>query len=121
MFDAAKIQELVRLAWDEAQSIDMRHLGEDDRVLVYETIVDLIEGISPCLKTRTGRRPYIVIVRDHHQLRLELREPEGWLHSKPPASVFAPHGGRAVGRSTPRPAARPRGPRAFFDHHPRRR
>jgi hypothetical protein len=47
VFDAAKIQELVRLAWDEARSIDMRHLGEDDRVLVYETIVDLIEGISP--------------------------------------------------------------------------
>jgi hypothetical protein len=35
--------------------------------------VDLIETISPRLKTRTGR-PYIVIVRDHHQLRIELRE-----------------------------------------------
>ena len=65
MFDAAKIQELVRLAWDEAQSIDMRHLGEDDRVLVYETIVDLIEGISPCLKTRTGRRQGVLTVKLH--------------------------------------------------------
>jgi hypothetical protein len=105
--DAAKIQELVRLAWDEARSIDMGHLGEQDRVLVCETIVDLIEGISPSLKTRTGRRPYIVIVRDHRQLRIELREPEGWLHAKPPASVFAPDGGRVAGRSALRPAARP--------------
>jgi hypothetical protein len=46
-------------------------------------------------------------VRDHHQVRLELREAEGWLHSKPPASVPAPDGGRVVGRSTPRSAARP--------------
>jgi hypothetical protein len=49
--------------------------GERDRVLVCETIADLIETISPRLKTRTGRRPYILIVRDHHQLRFELREP----------------------------------------------
>ena len=75
MSDAAKIQQLVRQAWDEARSIDMGHLGEHDRVLVCETIVDLIEAISPRLKTRTGRRPYVVIVRDHHQLRIELREP----------------------------------------------
>ena len=34
-----------------------------------------IEAISPRLKTRTGRRRYVVIVRDHHQLRIELREP----------------------------------------------
>jgi hypothetical protein len=39
------------------------------------TIVDLIEAISPRLKTGTGRRRYVVIVRDHHQLRIELREP----------------------------------------------
>jgi hypothetical protein len=44
-------------------------------VMVCETIVDLIEAISPRLKTRTGRRPYVVIVRDHHQLRIELHEP----------------------------------------------
>jgi hypothetical protein len=69
--------------------------------------VDLIEAISPRLKTRTGLRPYIVIVRDHHQLRIELREPEGWLNSKPPASLPAPDGCSAVGRSAPRPAARP--------------
>ena len=102
MSDAAEIQQLVREAWDEARSIDMRHLGEHDRALVWETIVDLIEAISPRLKTGTGHRPYIVIVRDHHQVRLKLREAEGWLHSKPPASVPAPDGGRAVGRSTPR-------------------
>ena len=107
MSDAAEIQQLVREAWDEARSIDMRHLGEHDRALVWETIVDLIEAISPRLKTGTGQRPYIVIVRDHHQVRLKLREAEGWLHSKPPASVPAPDGGRVVGRSTPRPAARP--------------
>ena len=53
----------------------MGHLGERDRVLVCETIADLIEAISPRLKTRTGRRPYVLIVRDHHQLRFELREP----------------------------------------------
>jgi hypothetical protein len=52
----------------------MGHLGERDRVLVYETIADLIEAISPRLKTRNGRRPCVVIVRDHHQLRFELRE-----------------------------------------------
>ena len=62
-------------AWDEARPIDMGHLSERDRVMVCETIVDLIEAISPRLKTRTGRRPYVVIVRDHHQLRIELREP----------------------------------------------
>ena len=108
MFDAAKIQELVKRAWDEARSIDMGHLGEHDRVLC-ETIADLIEGISPRLKTRTGRRPYIVIERDHHQLRIELREPGGWLHSKP-ACVFAPDGGRAADRTPLRPPARlPRG------------
>ena len=53
----------------------MGHLSERDRVLVCEMIADLIEAISPRLKTRTGRRPYILIVRDHHQLRFELREP----------------------------------------------
>ena len=74
MFDEAKIKELVRRAWDEGRSIDMGHLSERDRVLVCETIADLIEAISPRLKTRTGRRPYVVIVRDHYQLRFELRE-----------------------------------------------
>ena len=53
----------------------MGHLSEHDRVMVCKAILDLIEAISPRLKTRTGRRPYIVIVRDHHQLRIELREP----------------------------------------------
>ena len=71
----AKIQQLVRRAWDEWRPIDMGHLSEHDRVLVCKAIVDLIEAISPRLKTRTGRRPYVVIVRDHHQLRIELREP----------------------------------------------
>jgi hypothetical protein len=69
------MSELIRRAWDEARPIDMGHLSERDRVMVCETIVDLIEAISPHLKTRTGRRPYVVIVRDHHQLRIELREP----------------------------------------------
>ena len=55
----------------------MGHLGERDRVLVCETIVDLIEAIFPRLKTRTGRRPYVLIVREHNQLRLELREFNG--------------------------------------------
>lgn len=73
MSDEAKIKQLVRLAWDEGRSIDMGHLGEHDRVLVCNAVVDLIEAISPRLKTRTGR-PYVVIVRDHHQLRFELRE-----------------------------------------------
>ena len=73
MYDEANIQQLVRRAWHEAQPIDMGHLGEHNRVLVCKAIVDLIETISPRLKTRTGR-PYIVIVRDHHQLRIELRE-----------------------------------------------
>jgi hypothetical protein len=73
--DAAKIQQLVRRAWDEARPIDMGHLSEHDRVMVCDTIVDLIKAISPRLKTRTGRRRYVVIVRDHHQLRIELREP----------------------------------------------
>lgn len=73
MSDEAKIKQLVRLAWDEGRSIDMGHLGEHDRVLVCNAVVDLIEAISPRLKTRTGR-PYLVIVRDHHQLRFELRE-----------------------------------------------
>jgi hypothetical protein len=73
MYDEANIQQLVRRAWDEAQPIDMGHLGEHNRVLVCNAIVDLIVAISPPLKTRTGR-PYIVIVRDHHQLRIELRE-----------------------------------------------
>ena len=75
MSDAAEIQQLVREAWDEARSIDMRRLGEHDRALVWETIVDLIEAISHRRKMRTGRRPYIVIVRDHHQLRIESHEP----------------------------------------------
>jgi hypothetical protein len=74
MSDEAKIKHLVRQAWDEGRSINMGHLNERDRVLVCETIADLIEAISPRLKTRTGRRPYVVIVRDHHQLRFELRE-----------------------------------------------
>ena len=74
MYDEANIQQLVRRAWDEAQPIDMGHLGERDRVLVCETIADLIGAISPRVKTRTGRRPYVLIVRDHHQLRFELRE-----------------------------------------------
>ena len=75
MSDEAKIQQLVRRAWDEAQSINMGHLSEHDRLLVCKAIVDLIEAISPRRKTRTGRRPYIVIARDHHQLRIELHEP----------------------------------------------
>ena len=75
MSDEAKIKHLVRQAWDEGRSINMGHLGERDRVLVCETIADLIEAISTRLKTRTGRRTYVVIVRDHHQLRFELREP----------------------------------------------
>jgi hypothetical protein len=75
MSDEAKIQQLIRRAWDEARPIDIGHLSERDRVMVCETIVDLIEAISPRLKTRTGRRPYVVIVRDHHQLRIELHEP----------------------------------------------
>jgi hypothetical protein len=75
MSDETKIQQLVRRALDEGRSIDMGHLSERDRVLVCETIVDLIEAISPRLKTRSGRRPYVLIVRDHSQLRIELREP----------------------------------------------
>ena len=75
MSDEAKIQQLVRRAWDEGRPIDMGHLSEHDRVLVCKAIVDLIETISPRLKTRTSRRPYVVIVRDHHQMRFELREP----------------------------------------------
>ena len=71
----SQIQQLVRPAWDEARPIDLGHLSEHDRVMVCHTIVDLIEAISPRLKTRTGRRRYVVIVRDHHQLRIELREP----------------------------------------------
>ena len=73
MSDEAKIKQLVRLTWDEGRWIDMGHLGEHDRVLVCNAVVDLIEAISPRLKTRTGR-PYLVIVRDHHQLPFELRE-----------------------------------------------
>jgi hypothetical protein len=61
--------------WDEAPPIDVGHLSKRDRVTVCETILDLIEAISPRLKTRTGRRPYVVIVRDDHQLRIELRGP----------------------------------------------
>jgi hypothetical protein len=53
----------------------MGHLREHDRVLVCETIVDLIEAISRRRKTGIGRGPYIVIVREHHQLRIELRDP----------------------------------------------
>jgi hypothetical protein len=74
MSDEAKTRQLVRRAWREGLSIDMGHLGERDRVLVCETIVDLIEAISPRLKMRTERRPHVLIVRDHHQLRFELRE-----------------------------------------------
>jgi hypothetical protein len=73
MSDEAKIKQLVWQAWDEGGSIDMGHLNERDRTLVCEAIVDLIESISPRLKTRTNRR-YIMIVRDHHQLRLTLHE-----------------------------------------------
>ncbi len=54
MSDETKIQQLVRRALDEGRSIDMGHLSERDRVLVCETIVDLIEAISPRLKTRSG-------------------------------------------------------------------
>jgi hypothetical protein len=72
--DETKIRQLVRLAWEEGRSIDMGHLAERDRVQVCETIADLIETISPRLKTRTGRRPYILIVRDHNKLRIELYE-----------------------------------------------
>jgi hypothetical protein len=75
MSDEAKIKHLVRQAWDEGRSINMGHLGEHDRVLLCEMIADLIEAISRHLKTRTGRRPDVVIVREHHQLRFELREP----------------------------------------------
>jgi hypothetical protein len=71
--DEAKIKQLVGRAWDEGQSINMGHLTERDRMLVCEAIVDLIENHVPRLKKRTGR-PYLVIVRDHHHLRLELRE-----------------------------------------------
>jgi hypothetical protein len=74
MYDEANIQQLVRRAWDEARPIDTGHLGEQNRVLVCQAIADLIEAISPRLKTRTGRRQYVVIVRDHHQLRIELRQ-----------------------------------------------
>jgi hypothetical protein len=73
MSDEAKIKQLVRRAWDEGRSIDMGHLGERDRILVCEAIADLIEAISTRLKTRTGRS-YILIERDHHQLRFALRE-----------------------------------------------
>jgi len=75
MSDEATIQQLVRRAWEEARSIDMGHLTEHDRLLVCKAIVDLIEAISPRLKPKAGRRPYVVIMRDHHQLRIELREP----------------------------------------------
>jgi hypothetical protein len=57
MSDEAKIQQLVRRAWDDGRPIDMGHLSEHDRVLVCKAIVDLIETISPRLKTRTSRRP----------------------------------------------------------------
>ena len=67
----AKIRQLVRRAWDEARSIDMGHLGERDRVLVCIAIAELIEEISPRLKTRTSR-PYVLIVRAHHQVHFEL-------------------------------------------------
>jgi hypothetical protein len=53
MTDEAKIRQLVWRAWDEGRSIDMGHLGERDRVLVCETVADLIEAISPRLKSRT--------------------------------------------------------------------
>jgi len=71
MSDEAKIQQLARWAWDEARSIDMGHLGEHDRVLVCEKIVELIVARR---KIRTGSRRYVLIVRDHHQLRIEFRE-----------------------------------------------
>jgi len=41
MSGEAKIQQLVKRAWDEARSIDMGHLSERDRVILCETIVDL--------------------------------------------------------------------------------
>jgi hypothetical protein len=75
MSDEAKIQQLVRRAWDEGRPIDMGHLGEHDWVLVCKAIVDLIEAISPRLKRTTGRRPYGVIACDHHQVHIESREP----------------------------------------------
>jgi hypothetical protein len=74
MSDETKIRQLVRLAWDEGRSINMGHLAERDRLLVCETIADWIESLPPRSKTRTGRRPYVLIVRDHNQLRIELRE-----------------------------------------------
>jgi hypothetical protein len=74
MLDEAEIQELVRRAWDEGRPIDMGHLAERDRVMVCKTIADLIEAHLPRLKTRTGRRPYVLIVRNHHRLLIELRE-----------------------------------------------
>jgi hypothetical protein len=73
MPDEAKIQQLVRRAWDEARPIDMGHLSEHDRVLVCKAIADLIDASCPRPKTRTGCRSYVVLVRDHYQLRIELR------------------------------------------------
>jgi hypothetical protein len=72
MSNEATIQELVRRGWHEGRSIDMGHLAERDRILVWQTIADLIEAHLPHLKARTGRRPYVLIVRDHRHLRIEL-------------------------------------------------
>jgi hypothetical protein len=73
MSDEAKIEQLVRRAWDEGRSIDMGHLAERDRVLVCVAIAEQIEEISPRLKTKSGRS-YVLIVRAHHQVRFELHE-----------------------------------------------
>ena len=51
----------------------MGHLGERDRVLVCVAVAELLEEISPRLKTRTGRH-YVLIVRAHYQVRFELHE-----------------------------------------------
>jgi hypothetical protein len=70
--DEAKVKQLVWRAWDEGQSINMGHLSEHDRGLVCQAIVDLIENHLPRLKKRSDRS-YLVILRDHHHLRFELR------------------------------------------------
>jgi hypothetical protein len=74
MSDEAKIQELAGRAWHEGRSIDMGHLAERDRMLVWQTIADLIEAHLPHRKTRLGHRQYVLIVRDHHHLHIEFRE-----------------------------------------------
>jgi hypothetical protein len=68
MSDEAKVKQLVRRAWDEGRSIEMGHMAERDRALVCAAIAELIEEISPRLKTRSGRS-YVLIVRAHHGVR----------------------------------------------------